>query len=100
MPVIQKLDSSGRKLLITINGPFNFSEHNAFRDAYKNVDPKSVSSVSVDLQNTDYIDSSALGMLLLLDEHFADSRIDVIRCSEYSKQVLEIAKFDLKFNIS
>jgi len=100
MPVIQKFDRDSKKLLITINGPFNFSEHNAFREAYKDIDPKSVSEVSVDLQNTDYVDSSALGMLLLLDEHFTDSRINVIKCSEYTKQVLEIARFEQKFNIS
>jgi len=100
MPVTQQFNSENKTLLISINGPFNFSEHNAFRDAYKDIDPKSVSQVSVDLQNTDYIDSSALGMLLLLDEHFADSRINLSKCSEYTRQVLEIAKFEHKFNIT
>lgn len=100
MPVNQKFDSDKKTLLITINGPFNFSEHNEFRNAYKDIEPASVTEVNVDLQNTDYIDSSALGMLLLLDEHFSGKRINVIKCTEYTRQVLEIAKFEQKFNIS
>jgi len=100
MSVVQKYDSSSRKLFITINGPFNFSEHSAFRDAYRDVKPESITEVNVDLQKTDYIDSSALGMLLLLEEHFPGCRINVVNCSEYTKQVLEIAKFEQKFNIS
>jgi len=99
MSVVQKYDSSNRKLLITINGPFNFSVYSAFRDAYRDIDPKSVAEISVDLQENDYIDSSALGMLLLLEEHFPDCRINILNGSEYTKQVLEIAKFEQKFNI-
>lgn len=100
MPVVPKFDSKSRSLKITINGPFNFSEHSQFREAYRDIEPGSVTEVSVDLQRTDYVDSSALGMLLLLDEHFSGKRINVINCTEYTRQVLEIAQFDKKFNIS
>ena len=100
MSVAQKYDSSSKKLFITVHGPFNFSEYSAFRDAYRDIDPKSVSEINVDLQKNDYIDSSALGMLLLLEEHFPGCRINILNCSVYTKQVLEIARFEQKFNIS
>ena len=99
MSVTQKFDSTNNELVISIAGPFNFSEHPEFRDAYRNIEPDKNIKVSVDLGNTEYMDSSALGMLLLLDEHFKDQRINIINSSDYIKKVLEIASFGLKFNI-
>ena len=100
MPVTQKLDSANNNLVININGSFNFSVHPAFRESYRDIKPDKNLIISVDLGNTEYMDSSALGMLLLLDEHFNEQKINIINCSDYIKQVLSIANFELKFNIS
>lgn len=100
MPITQKLDSANNKLVISIAGSFNFSEHPGFRESYRDIEADKNLDVSVDLGNTEYMDSSALGMLLLLDEHFSDQRINIINCSDYIKQVLNIANFEQKFNIS
>ncbi|RDH83032.1 MAG: anti-anti-sigma factor [endosymbiont of Galathealinum brachiosum] len=100
MSVTQKLDRNNNNLVISITGSFNFSEHPGFRDSYRDIEPDKNLNVSVDLANTEYMDSSALGMLLLLDEHFSDQRINIINCSDYIKQVLNIANFELKFNIT
>lgn len=100
MPVTQKFDEKNNALIIAINGSFNFSEHTSFRESYKDIDSSKNMSVSVDLQNADYMDSSALGMLLLLNEHFEGQRISIINCSDYIKQVLDIANFSQQFNIN
>ena len=100
MPVTQKFDSANNKLVISITGSFNFSEHSGFRESYRDIIPDKNLDASVDLSNTEDMDSSALGMLLLLDEHFSNQRINILNCSDYIKQVLSIANFELKFNIS
>lgn len=100
MPIQHKFDSSEKTLVITITGAFNFDLNAGFRDAYRDRKPSEVTRVSVNLRSADYMDSSALGMLLLLDEHFENIKINLENCPEYIKSVLEIANFQQKFNIS
>ncbi len=100
MPVKHTFDSSDKTLRITISGNFNFDVHTEFREAYRNISVDGATNVLVDLKNTDYMDSSALGMLLLLDEHFPSSKTQLLNCSDYIKQVLEVSNFDQKFTIS
>ncbi len=85
---------------IKIMGRFDFSLHNEFRKSYKDVVLKS-GQYSVDLSGTEYLDSSALGMLLLLKEH-ADSQASTVRLMGYSdeiKEILIIASFDKIFTL-
>ncbi len=100
MSITQNFDSENHKLVITVTGSFNFSEYRSFRDAYKNITADKKLDISVNLSQTEYMDSSALGMLLLLDEHFNTQRINIVNCSDYIKQVFNIANFSQKFNIS
>ena len=100
MSVIQKYDAEKKQLVISINGSFNFEQHGEFREAYRHIPADKNLQVSVDLRNTDYMDSAALGMLLLLDEHFNGQPIHIINCSDYIRQVLDIANFSKKFRIS
>jgi len=100
MSITQSFDSKNKKLVITITGSFNFSEYKDFRNAYKNIPPDKNIDVSVNLAQAEHMDSAALGMLLLLDEHFKDQCIKIINCSDYIKQALDIVNFGKKFNIS
>lgn len=87
-----------RSATIKINGRFDFSLHNDFRKSYKDVN-LSAGEYIVDLSGTDYLDSSALGMLLLLKEH-AESQSSSVRLINYSediKEILTIASFDKLF---
>lgn len=78
---------------------FDFSLHREFRDAYKAVEPGAGSYV-VDLQDTEYMDSSALGMLLLLREHAGDrGAIRLVNCRTDVKRILAIANFQRLFEI-
>lgn len=60
-----RTDGSGR--MIHVEGNFDFSVYRNFRDAYRDL-PAGV-PVDVDLSRATYIDSAALGMLLMLREH-------------------------------
>jgi anti-anti-sigma factor len=91
----------GRKLTIAINGRFDFGAHQQFRDAYERVYPKPTTYV-IDLAQANYLDSSALGMLLLLRDHAGGetSTVDIINSSSDVKKILAISNFDKLFNIS
>ena len=55
----------------------------------------------VDLSATEYLDSSALGMLLLLREHAGgeSSNIRISKASPEVKKILDVANFEKLFNI-
>lgn len=83
-------------------GRFDFQSHRDFRGAYEKViDTDGVREIEVDLSGVDYLDSSALGMLLLLREKAEASGKTVALCGLKGtvKQVLDIANFGKLFAI-
>ncbi len=56
----------------------------------------------MDLQETTYLDSSALGMLLLLRDHAGGDKanIEIRNCSPDVKKILSISNFEQLFEIS
>ncbi|MBV1870634.1 MAG: STAS domain-containing protein, partial [Gammaproteobacteria bacterium] len=74
--------------------------HQEFRDAYeKSMEP--LQQYIVDLKDTTYLDSSALGMLLLLRDHAGGdtASIDIVNCNSDVKKVLTISNFEQLFSI-
>ena len=61
---------------IRLNGRFDFSAHRIFRESYTpSLDAGSVAELEIDLDQVDYLDSSALGMLLMLREKAQDRQL-------------------------
>ena len=56
----------------------------------------------VDLKEATYLDSSALGMLLLLRDHAGgdDAEVQVINSNSDVRKILAISNFDKLFDIS
>lgn len=90
----------GQTLVIRVDGRFDFSTHQAFRDAYELGDNAIVRYV-VDLSDTTYLDSSALGMLLLLRDHAGgdDASISIENCNSDVRRILSISNFEQLFSI-
>ncbi len=63
-------------------------------------EPESCNLYRVDLRDVDYLDSSALGMLLILKEHAERNHSNVVLCcpSTPAKKLLDFAGFDLLFD--
>ncbi len=99
MTVHKEVSQDGKKLTISIKGRFDFSKHREFRESYED---RGLSAVVVDLKEATYLDSSALGMLLLLRDHVGgdDSDIRVVNCSSDVRKILAISNFDKLFDIS
>jgi HptB-dependent secretion and biofilm anti anti-sigma factor len=100
MAVTSHVSAEGNQLTIAIKGRFDFAKHQEFRAAYEKNDPKP-ESVVVDLKEATYIDSSALGMLLLLRDHVGgdDAQIQVINSSNDVRKTLTISNFNKLFDI-
>ena len=91
------------KATLRLKGRFQFDSHREFRSAYEPyiADP-AMRVVVVDFSGVDYLDSSALGMLLLLREKLIAVRkeAEITGAKGAVKQVLDIANFARLFRIS
>lgn len=85
---------------IAVSGRFDFNAHQDFRAAYENNGSKT-SAFVIDLGGTEYMDSSALGMLLVLREYCggASSNISIANASQDIRKLLEIANYEKLFKI-
>lgn len=82
---------------------FDFQAYRAFREAYElELDKASVRRLVIDLQAVKYIDSAALGILLLLrDKAQARSKqVELRNLHGLVKDVFEVANFHKLFTIS
>lgn len=93
------LNNRDGKSVIVLNGRFDFNAHREFRDAVDQAVKESASGIQVDLGGVDYLDSSALGMLLMLRDKARGVGKEVSLASARGavKQVLDIANFGKLF---
>jgi HptB-dependent secretion and biofilm anti anti-sigma factor len=100
MTISAKASTDGTELTISIDGRFDFSSHQEFRKAYEDV-AKKPDLYIVDMNTTTYLDSSALGMLLLLRDYAGGdhANIRIVRCNEDVKKILTISNFEQLFEI-
>ena len=94
MSVRTNISDDQKHLSIIVESRFDFSLHQHFRDAYIKISNKGT-LFTVDLSATDYMDSSALGMILLLKDHaeHISGKVVIRNPSESINKILEIAQF-------
>lgn len=87
---------------LRLSGRFDFNAHREFRNAYEPaIADAQVRALNVDMGGVDYLDSSALGMLLMLRDKAgaANKALALINVHGQVKQVLEIVNFGKLFRI-
>jgi len=88
--------------VIRLSGRFDFSRHREFRTCYEAaLNEPMLRRIDVDLQGVEYLDSSALGMLLLLKER-ADARalpVTLLNCTGVVREILDVANFGTMFTL-
>ena len=101
MAIKSELTEDGSALTISINGRFDASSLDEFRRSYEDQKSKDVESYTVDLGDTVHLDSSALGMLLVLRDHAGGdkSNITIANCSPEVKKIFSISSFEQLFTI-
>ncbi len=100
MEVTKQASDDNRTVSIKITGRFDFSSHRAFRKAYDDHNTPGT-TFEVDLSGSEYIDSSALGMLLLLKEfaEASDGEVVLVRPSDEVEKILNLANFHRLFPV-
>lgn len=94
--------NAGGRSVIRLQGRFDFNAHRDFREAIDaSLADASSREVMVDLADVDYLDSSALGMLLMLRDKAKTSGKTVCLANAKGsvRQVLDIANFGKLFPI-
>lgn len=101
MSITTTLSDDGKKVTITVSGRFDFSSHQDFIKAFKD-HPKGEKNFVVDLSSAEYMDSSAMGMLLQMREHSAKACDCMVLANgnEVIQEILRIANFGKLFTLS
>lgn len=100
MPITSSLSTDGKVVTIQVAGRFDFAAHQEFMRAYKQ-HPRGEKQFIVDLRNAEYMDSSAMGMLLQLRDYGAKDRpTELVNSNEGVREILRIANFDKIFKVA
>ena len=101
MSINSNISGDGNILTIAVRGRFDFSMLAEFKKSYEPIVPKP-SKYIIDLKEAEYLDSSALGMLLSLRDYAGGDNCDIQinNCNPDVKKILIITKLDELFSIS
>ncbi len=102
MSVDQKISNDGMVVQINVKGRFDYRLSQQFRQAYSQIPDNDGITFNVDLSNASYIDSSALGMMLLLREYAKCRGGSVVIQSPADQvdKILKVANFEQLFIIN
>lgn len=100
MTLQKTLSEDNNQLTISIEDRFDFSVHQLFRNAYIDFN-QAGGEIIIDLSKTSYMDSSALGMILLLKDHVEKYKSELLisKPNDAVNKILEIAQFHRLMNI-
>src|SRR3989338_3970610 len=91
-----------RSACIAMTGRFDFEVHRDFKNAYMPlINNGAVREIEIEMSKVDYLDSAALGMLMLLNERAkeANKPVSLLNASGVASKVMEVANFSRIFNI-
>lgn len=94
--------TAGGSAKIHIDGRFDFHMQREFRSAYTPVlQDESIRTIEVELSKVNYLDSSALGMLMLLRERSQElgKVVALVSPTDTVRKIFVIAKFDKLFKL-
>ena len=96
---IKTFNDNGKARFV-LSGSFTFDAYRDFKTEYTPIlDSGTFKEMEIDLGGVEYLDSSALGMLLLLKERVGSKPITLSNAKGTVKSVLEIANFHQLFTM-
>ena len=101
MSIRVDVDSDNSEANFAINGRFDFEMHQEFRNAIRQAGT-GLARYVIDMGAVEDMDSSALGMLLLLRENAGgdNANVQLVRCRPDIIDILKMANFQTIFDIS
>ena len=100
MALTTQISEDGTVFTISISGRFDITAYKDFGESYKDK-LESVSKWIVDMAEGEYVDSSALGMLLMLRERAGgeNADINIVNLNSELKKIFTTANFHKLFNM-
>ncbi|VAW91258.1 Anti-sigma F factor antagonist (spoIIAA-2); Anti-sigma B factor antagonist RsbV [hydrothermal vent metagenome] len=100
MAITVSKSDDGNTVTVKLPNEFDFRAHKEFRDTHKN--PGTKAKYILDFSLTEHMDSSALGMLLLMREELGNdnAKVRLINCRDNIKSLLEMASFHQLFDVA
>ncbi len=100
MAITVTKSEDGKTITIKLPGEFDFRSHKDFRQTHADSDTRA--QYILDFSLTEHIDSSALGMLLLMREGLGneEAHVKIINCRPNIKRLLEMASFHQLFEVA
>lgn len=102
MPLNVDVKDNNGRLRLSMSGRFDFNSNRDFRKAYEDgLKRFSSGPIEIDFHGVDYMDSSALGMLLLFKERAGeqDRSISLLNCQDSVREILDVVNFGKLFVI-
>lgn len=101
MSITSNMSSDGTAITLKIEGRFDSNLLEEFRRSYEDKSTPKTSRYVVDLQRTEHLDSSALGMLLVLRDYAGGDRANIViaNCSPEVKKIFSISSFEKLFRV-
>ena len=100
MAVKTQISEDGNVLTITVPSQLNITAHKEFGEAYKD-NLAQVSSCIVDMTDVEFMDSSALGMMLMFREKAVAENVEISisNAAPSIKKIFTMANFDKLFKV-
>lgn len=100
MAITCQTGENGNEVMINVTGRFDFNDHQTFRETYRKCEKGT--KFILNLDGADYMDSSALGMLLLLREHAGgdDADVSITNYNQDVEKILTISNFQKLFKMA
>ena len=100
MSISYHYNQNQQLLQIAVTGPLNFSKVELFRNIYNQIE--TVEQIEVNLEATDIIDSSGLGILLYLKRHYKCGKgsVKLLNCNHTVGKTFNMAQFQKLFSFS
>ncbi|MFD1384253.1 STAS domain-containing protein [Rhodanobacter aciditrophus] len=97
--IVEQFDDKTNTLVLVVKGRFDYSCQQAFRESF--LKRSKQCRFVVDLSQVNYIDSSALGMLLLLRDHAGGNKGEVVLTGarDFVENALRMARFERLFTL-
>jgi len=100
MFTIDSHTSDDRSVVLKLGGQFDFNAYTEFKPYQtRALEASDTREIVLDMSNLDYLDSAALGTLLLLREKAQERKVEVVikGAKGVVREILEIAHFQRMF---
>jgi anti-anti-sigma factor len=93
--------TTGNSCVVSLTGKFTFTDHSIFKNIIDIIKGGQVKALTLDLSALDFIDSAALGMLLIARDESNKNGVTLTlsKPAGHIQKMFKVSKFDTLFTI-